>query len=161
MELLFRQRMLSWLDSYDIYDERGRTVYTVKGVVSWGHKLKIYDAHGRQVGMVKEKKLTLLPRFLLYEGGDKVGSLRKKVTMLRPRFKLDFRNWDIDGDVWEWNWRIEDGRGDTVMRAHKKLLSFTDTYVMDIRDPRDALHCLMVVLAIDAAQCTAEKREDN
>ena len=46
MKLLFKQRFFSWLDSYDIYNEAGQTVYTVKGQLSWGHCLKIYDAQG-------------------------------------------------------------------------------------------------------------------
>ena len=37
MKLLFKQRFFSWLDSYDIFDETGCIVYTVKGRVSWGH----------------------------------------------------------------------------------------------------------------------------
>ena len=44
MKLLFKQRLFSWFDSYDIYDEFGNTVYVVKGQLSWGHKLVIYDA---------------------------------------------------------------------------------------------------------------------
>ena len=28
MKLLFKQRFFSWLDSYDIYDEAGNTVFT-------------------------------------------------------------------------------------------------------------------------------------
>ena len=44
MKLLFKQRLFSWFDSYDIYDEAGNTVYVVKGQLSWGHKLVIYDA---------------------------------------------------------------------------------------------------------------------
>ena len=44
MKLLFKQRLFSWFDSYDIYDEDGNSVYTVKGQLSWGHRLKIYDA---------------------------------------------------------------------------------------------------------------------
>ena len=38
MKLLFKQRLFSWFDSYDIYDEAGNTVYVVKGQLSWGHK---------------------------------------------------------------------------------------------------------------------------
>jgi uncharacterized protein YxjI len=30
MKLLFKQRFFSWFDSYDIYNESGETVYTVK-----------------------------------------------------------------------------------------------------------------------------------
>ena len=41
MQLLFKQRLFSWFDSYDIYDESGNTVYTVKGKLSWGHLLEI------------------------------------------------------------------------------------------------------------------------
>ena len=36
MKLLFKQRIFSWLDSYDIYDENENTVYTIKGQLSWG-----------------------------------------------------------------------------------------------------------------------------
>lgn len=35
MKLLFKQRLFSWFDSYDIYNEVGDTVYTVKGQLSW------------------------------------------------------------------------------------------------------------------------------
>lgn len=45
MKLLFKQRMFSWFDSYDIYDENDNTVYVVKGQLSWGHCL--YKAGGR------------------------------------------------------------------------------------------------------------------
>ena len=62
MRLLFKQRFLSWFDSYDIYDEEGRTAYTVEGKLSWGHRLEIYGPAGDHLGTVKEEVLTLLPR---------------------------------------------------------------------------------------------------
>lgn len=36
----------------------------------------------------------------------------------------------------------------------KELLHMTDTYVLDIGNPADALHVLMFVLAIDAEKCS-------
>ena len=53
MRLLFRQRMFSWFDSYDIYDENGNTVYVVKGQLSWGHLLNIYDAYESKLIMCR------------------------------------------------------------------------------------------------------------
>ena len=44
MRLLFKQRFFSWFDSYDIYNEDQKPVFTVKGQLSWGHRLLIYDA---------------------------------------------------------------------------------------------------------------------
>ena len=60
MKLLFKQRLFSWFDSYDIYDEAGNTVYVVKGQLSWGHKLVIYDAYGNEA--VSYTHLTLPTR---------------------------------------------------------------------------------------------------
>ena len=36
----------------------------------------------------------------------------------------------------------------------KELFHWTDTYVIDVYDPKDALGALMVVLAIDAEKCS-------
>ena len=52
MKMLFKQRLFSWFDSYDIYDESGNTLYTVKGQLSWGHCLKIFGASGEELGTV-------------------------------------------------------------------------------------------------------------
>lgn len=46
MKLLFKQRVFSWLDSYDVYDENGNKVYEVKGQIAWGHCQKIFDNNG-------------------------------------------------------------------------------------------------------------------
>jgi len=73
MKLLFKQRLFSWFDSYDIYDESGNTVYVVKGQFSWGHKLIIYDAYGNEVGMVVQRVLTFLPKFEIYKNGSSEG----------------------------------------------------------------------------------------
>ena len=68
MKMLFKQRMFSWFDSYDIYDEYGNTLFVVKGQLSWGHCLRIFDAAGCPVGCVKEKIFTWMPQFELYTG---------------------------------------------------------------------------------------------
>ena len=50
MKLLFKQRFFSWFDSYDIYNEEGDTVYTVKGAPSWGPVSYTHlDVYKRQV----------------------------------------------------------------------------------------------------------------
>lgn len=77
MKLLFKQRMFSWFDSYDIYDENENTVYVVKGQLSWGHCLKIFDTEENELGTVKQEVLTWLPKFELYEGDNYIGCLER------------------------------------------------------------------------------------
>ena len=93
MKLLFKQRFFSWFDSYDIYNEAGDTVYTVKGQLAWGHCLKIFDAAGNEIGTVKERVLTFLPKFELYLGEQYMGCISKEFTFFRPKFNIDCNGW--------------------------------------------------------------------
>lgn len=154
MKLLFKQRFFSWFDSYDIYDEAGHTVYTVKGQLPWGHCLKIYDAQGREIGTVKERILTFLPKFEMYLGDRYIGCISKELTFFRPKYHIDCNGWDVDGDWFEWDYRIVNSTGSPVAQVTKELWNWTDTYVIDVADPQDALNALMLVLAIDAEKCS-------
>ena len=154
MKLYFKQRFFCWFDSYDIYAEDGSVLFTVEGQLSWGHKLNILDASGAYLAMVKERVLTFLPQFELYYGQDYVGCVRKEFTFFRPSFTLDFNGWSVDGNWMEWDYEILDAEGRTVARISKELLHFSDTYVIDVDLPVNALSAVMVVLAIDAEKCS-------
>ena len=154
MKLLFKQRFFSWFDSYDIYNEAGETVYTVKGQLSWGHCLKIYDAQNREIGTVKERILTFLPKFEMYLGERYIGRINKEFTFFVPKYNIDCNGWQVDGDWFEWDYQIQNRSGRPVANVSKELWNWTDTYVIDVYDPQDALCALMLVLAIDAEKCS-------
>ena len=154
MRLYFKQRFFSWFDSYDIYDEAGNTVYTVEGKLSWGHCLHILDAGGTHIGTVQERVLTLLPKFELYEGGAYVGCIQKAFTFFAPRFDIDCNSWQVQGSFLEWDYTVTEPCGAPVATISKELFHWTDTYVIDVLDPRNALRVLMLVLAIDAEKCS-------
>ena len=154
MRLLFKQRFFSWLDSYDIFDENGNTVYTVKGAFSIGHLLKIFDASGNEVGYIKEKMLSWLPKFEMYIGGQYFGCITKEFSFFKPKFNIDFCGWNVSGDWFEWDYSITDALSGTVATVSKQLWNLTDTYVIDVNNPNDALYVLMLVLAIDAEKCS-------
>lgn len=154
MKLLFKQRFFSWFDSYDIYSEEGETLYTVKGQLAWGHCLKIYDRFDNEIGMVQERVLTLLPKFEIYLDGRYVGCISKEFTFFKPAFNIDYNGWHIEGDFLEWDYTILNQSGSTVAVVSKQPLNWTDTYVIDVRYPQDALDALLLVLAIDAEKCS-------
>lgn len=154
MKLLFKQRFFSWFDSYDIYDEEGNTLYVVKGQLSWGHCLKIFDGSGNEIGMVQERIFTLLPKFEMYLGGRYVGCISKEFTFLKPKYNIDCNGWHVEGNFFEWDYEILSGTGMRIAEVSKQLFNWTDTYVIDVRDPEDALCALMLVLAIDAEKCS-------
>lgn len=119
-----------------------------------GHCLKIYDAAGSEIGTVKEVVLTLLPKFELYLGDTYVGCISKELSFLKPKYNIDCNGWHMVGDFMRWNYSILDMSGRNIAVVSKQVFHLTDTYVIDVCDPQDALCALMLVLAIDAEKCS-------
>ena len=154
MKLLFKQRFFSWFDSYDIYNEAGYPVYMVKGQLSWGHCLKIFDANGMEVGMVQQRIFTFMPKFEIYLGNQYMGCISKKFAFFKPKYNIECNGWHVEGDFFEWDYSIINPMGQQVATVSKQLLNWTDTYVIDVYNPQDALCALMLVLVIDAEKCS-------
>lgn len=153
MVLIQRQKIFSWFDSYNVFDESGNVVFMIKGRLAWGHKLEIYDAFDNYLGKIQEKVITFLPQYRFFIGENEVGCLRKKLTFFKPKFELDYNGWQVKGNVLEWNYEVRSQNG-LVMTCDKKLLRITDTYRLDIVNDNDALLCLMIALSIDIDKCS-------
>ena len=138
MKLVLKQRLFSWFDSYDVCDEYGNAVFSVKGRLAWGHLLEIYDNMGNKVGVLKEKVLKIL---------------KKEFTFFKPKFHIDFCGWRVDGDIFGWDYSVYSG-AEQIMYVSKELLHLTDTYVIDVYDDSNALAGLLIALAIDAEKCS-------
>ena len=98
---------------------------------------------------------TLPPKFDLYRGATQIGSLKKEFSLFRHRYNLDCNGWHVEGNWLGWDYSIVDGSGRTAATISRSFLNWTDTYVIDVVNPQDALSALMVVLAIDAEKCSA------
>lgn len=153
MKLLFKQRIFSWFDSYDIYDEGGNTVFTVEGRLACGHKLEISDRNGVHIATLKEEVLTFMPKFEIYINGSCVGLIKKNFRPFEQSFDVDFCGWTVEGDFAGWDYTIYSG-DNIVATVEKVLFKWSDTYEINIKNDKDALGALMVVLAIDAEKCS-------
>lgn len=83
-----------------------------------------------------------------------IWALRSVAEHTNSWYNIDFNGWHIEGDWTEWDYTITGPDGEKVAAISKELLHWTDTYVLDIADPEDALYVLMFVLAIDAEKCS-------
>ena len=154
MKMLFKQRFFSWLDSYDIYDEQGNTLFTVEGKLDWGHCLHVLNHDGVHVGTVKEVVLTWLPKFELWAGERNLGVISKELTFFSPKYRVECNGWQVEGDFLGWDYSITAADGARVASINKEIWNFTDTYTIEVPDGENALLALMVVLAIDAEKCS-------
>ena len=154
MQLLIKQRIFSWTDSYDVYDADGSAKYFVRGdFFSLGHRVRIFDkATGEELGCVAQRLMTLLPTFDITVDGQSVGTVRKRFTLFTQDYEVDYRGWDVAGDFLGWDYRVTEGSRD-VMTISKQWLAWGDTYTLTYDRPGDELAGLLLVIAIDAANC--------
>ena len=74
-------------------------------------------------------------------------------TFFKPSYSIEYGGWQCDGDFLSWNYSVTAGSR-LVANIAKQLLSWGDTYTLDISDPGDEIMALMLVIAIDAANCS-------
>lgn len=155
MELLIKQRVFSWTDSYDVYDESGAEKYFVKAeFFSLGHQIHVYrKATGEKLGSVKQRLFTLLPTFDILIGDRTVGTIRRKFTFFTKDYEVDFRNWDVEGDFLGWDYNVVQG-SKRIMSISKQWLAWGDTYILRYGDSANEFPGLLLVIAIDAANCS-------
>ena len=154
MQLRIKQRVFSWTDSYDVYDEKNNPRYFVTAdFLTLGHHIRVYDKKtDRELGSIHQKLLTLLPRFDIVIDGQLQGSVSKEFSLFVPRYHVDFRGWHVEGDLFGWDYQVYYGDA-RVMSISKELLAWGDTYVLNYTNPAYEMPGLLLVLAIDAANC--------
>lgn len=153
MKLLIKQRVFSWSDTYDIYDEEENPKYFVQAeVFSWGHQLHVYDRFDNEIGVIRQKVLSFLPEFLIEIQGEIVGTIYKNFTFFKNNYEVDFKGWKVEGNYTGWNYDVYDG-DELIVNISKKLFTWGDTYVLDFVDEKDEIDGLLLVIAIDAANC--------
>ena len=155
MKLYIKQRIFSWTDSYDVYDETGEPRYEVKAeLFALGHQIHVYDKRtGRELGSIHQKLFTLLPQFEIVIDGRVQGTIRKEFSFLRPRYQVDYRSWDVEGDFLGWDYRVTAGSME-IMSISKELFRWSDTYVLRYNNPANEMPGLLLVIAIDAVNCS-------
>ena len=120
MQLLIEQRVFSWSDTYDIYDEQGNQKYFVKNeLISLGHRLHVYDAAHNEIGFIKQKLFCLLPTFEIEWNGQLMGHIEQRFALFRPKYDVDFMGWRAEGDFMGWDYDVYEACS-AVVHVHKK-----------------------------------------
>ncbi len=151
MTLYIKQKVFALVDSYSIFDRCNSPVFNVKKqFFSFPPKFFIYDHNGIEL-MRLEKNFTLfLASYEIYQGERHLASVQKELSFLKSKFsiKSGFGSYTIDGEIFDYDFSISKD-GYLIGRVHKELLSWGDSYVLDIEDNQSAEFFCALVIAID------------
>ena len=98
---------------------------------------------------VKEKLLTFLSNYEIYNSMEVVAKVNQKLTFMRDKIKVDskYGEFTIQGNLFDYSYRIyKDNMGEA--KIEKELFAFTDNYQVDI-DFEDEAFILTLVVIID------------
>lgn len=98
---------------------------------------------------VKEKLLTFLSNYEIYNSMEVVAKVNQKLTFMRDKIKVDskYGEFTIQGNLFDYSYRIYKDNM-VVAKIEKELFAFTDNYQVDI-DFEDEAFILTLVVIID------------
>ncbi len=149
MTLYMKQKVLSFKDRFYVKDGDGNNIYYIEEeLFSLGKKLHIYDTDDNELAVVQKKLLSMLPKYIVTVGGQEIAEIVKEFTFFKPSYKVKGPNWSVDGDIWDYNYKIRRGF-DSIAQISKAYFSFGDSYKIKIDEGINPVMVLAVVLAID------------
>ena len=161
MKLYIKQKVFSFNDKFTVKDENGTDRYFVEGeIFTIGKKLHVYDENQVERIFFQQKVWSFLPRLFVYVDGQQIAEIVKEFSFLKPRYSVLGLDWEVVGNFWAHEYEIL-SQGRIVVSINKELLTWGDTYVLDITDSRDELNALAVVLAIDAVMSQQRSATTN
>ncbi len=157
MKLYFKQKVFSFRQRSEIYDEFGNVLFNAVGEISLARKMHIYDRTGNEVADVERKLFRLLPRFSIYVMGQYVTDIVKEFTFFKPSYVFERIGWRVDGEIFSHDYRVFSGNM-YVASVHKHWMTWGDSFEIDIADGQDVIMVLAAVIAID---CVMDANSSN
>lgn len=161
MKLCIEQKVFTFADHFNIFDEFGNVKYTCEGeFFSFGKKLHVYDTSGDEVAYIEQRLLSFLPTYTIYVRGMEVGEVKKEFSFFTPKYYVYGLDWNVEGEFLSHDYFVT-RNGEPIVEIHKEWFTFGDCYSMDINDDYDEVLALSVCLAIDASIESSNHANNN
>ena len=149
-----KQKVFSFRDSFKVFDEGQNQVYHAKAkMMSFARQYEIYQSDPEQLLFTMRRRLmSFMPVYELFNAeGERVALMRKRFSAFRNRIDIEAegKNYSLEGSVWAHNFTISGDIG-IVLAVRKKLLSWGDTYEIEIDDRADVDKMIAFVIMIDS-----------
>ena len=147
---LVKQKFRLGGERFAIKDDRGVVNYQVEGSFFQIPKtFTIYDAYGEQVSEISKEFFTLLPRFNIQLRNGSNFVIRKKLSFWRDRYEFDDLGLRIEGNIWDFNFKLLDDRDQLVAEIRKEIFHLTSTYTVTVYEDSYADLVISLCVAID------------
>lgn len=165
--LIVNQKLYTFKDMMNVFDENENIKYKVKGeFASLKRHLHVFNTNNIEIAEVKEKLIALrnplsmqtrIADFDFIVGGKKMAKLKSK-TFFKDKLELD-NGWIVKGNITGFKYSIFNKEGKEIAKVSTKLLYFGDTYKVEYDENVNELLILLIVLAMDIFHAPSKKEE--
>ena len=137
-------------ERFDIKDDRGEIAYQVEGsFFNIPKTFTIYDADNQKVSEIRKEVMTFLPRFEIQLSNGDSFYIREKFTFFRDKYEFDNLCLRIEGDIWDWDFKLLDDRDQVIAEISKEFIRLTSTYNLTVYEDSYADLVVSLCVAID------------
>lgn len=151
MKFYIKQKVFSFRDKFNVMDENQNTVYQVKGkVFSLHNKLELLDQTNAMVLRSQRKLFRIFPQYQIFDpSGEELATIKAKFS-IRPKFDLLINNelYEVEGSLFAHSFGINKN-GQLLASISKKIISWGDTYEIEIFEDKNVELFLFVVIVLD------------
>lgn len=151
MKFYIKQKVFTFKDQFNIMDESQNLLYQVKGkFMSITNKLEFLDKNGEVLLRSNRKVFTLLPKYYFYDQKNEEVATMKRIFGFTPKFYLSLlrKELTVDGNFFAHSFSISD-HGQVIASIKKKVISWGDTYEIEIFENENVELYLFVVIVLD------------
>ncbi len=158
MKFYIKQKVFTIKDKFSITDESQNLLYQVKGkFMSITNKLDFMNNNEQVLLHANRKVLTFMPKYRIFNPKDEQVAMINRKFAFRPKFELEIlgKYFNVEGSFFAHSFTITD-HGEPVASIKKKIISWGDTYEIEILSQDNVELFLFVVIVID--QVVHERR---
>lgn len=151
MKYYVKQKIFSLKDQFYVMDQSGKEVYSVKGkMFSLSNKMELLNMNGSQVLNTNKQIFSFLAKYFVYDPPGELKAEIKRKFGIRPRFQVTVGEEElvVEGSLFAHSFGVFNG-SDEVASISKKVLSFGDSYEIEVHDERNTELYLFIVIILD------------
>lgn len=161
MRFYIKQKVFSLRDKFRIMDESQKELYSVEGkFFSIQNKLELLNMNGSQVLNAKKKLFRLFATYDIFDQhNEELATVQRKFSF-RPKFIVNVQGEElqVEGSLFAHSFGVL-RNGQEVASISKKVISWGDTYEINVYDELNTELYLFIVIIID--QIIHEQKKGN
>lgn len=151
MKFYIKQKVFSFKDQFTVKDLEGNDVYKVQGkVFSLKNKLSFQDLEEKELLRAEKKLFRFLQEYVIFSANNEPIAVVKRKFGFRPKFLVSIGNqeYNVTGSFFQHSFEVLLG-DEIVSSITKKVISWGDSYEIDIYDETHLELNLFIVIIID------------